>query len=229
MPAALRYCFTVSTTFGDVPDCEICVKLPTVFTTIACEAVLAAVFLEAGFETARKIVRDPRTIRQWGLLALLLLSALTLLSGPQAVRPGTLNASAIIAYMQFTDEWLVPTLEKVLPGGALEGPGAKYFQNNMADGDVYQQTKALAAQVPSNLRSTCFIIGGVPYELAKQTRNGKERYTVLDAPSAYKLDNAKSKAGLNIYKAVREATGCEQFVFDWDANFTIGVLLDLPQ
>ena len=114
-----------------------------------------------------------------------------------------------------------------LPGGALEGPGAKYFQNNMADGDVYQQTKALASQVPSNLRSTCFIIGGVPYELAKQTRNGKERYTVLKAPSNYTADGAKQKAGLNILSAIADATGCKQFVFDWDANFTIGFLLNL--
>ncbi|HMX39010.1 MAG TPA: hypothetical protein PKD78_01740 [Saprospiraceae bacterium] len=114
-----------------------------------------------------------------------------------------------------------------LPGGALEGPGAKYFQNNQTDGDVYQQTKALANQVPNNLRATCFIIGGVPYELAKQTRNGKERYTVLKAPSAYTADGAKQKAGLNILSAIADATGCKQFVFDWDANFTIGFLLGM--
>ncbi len=114
-----------------------------------------------------------------------------------------------------------------LPSGALEGPGAKYFQNGLKDGDVFQQTKALASQVPSNLRGTCFIIGGVPYELAKQSRNGKERYTVLKAPAAYKADGEKQKAGLNIYAAIAEATGCKQFVFDWDANFTIGFLLNL--
>ncbi len=114
-----------------------------------------------------------------------------------------------------------------LPSGALEGPGAKYFQNNQTDGDVYQQTKALASQVPSNLRGTCFIIGGVPYELAKQTRNGKERYTVLKAPSGYTADGAKQKAGLNILSAIADATGCKQFVFDWDANFTIGFLLGI--
>ena len=83
-------------------------------------------------------------------------------------------------------------------------------------------------QIPSGKREVCFIIGGVPFELAKKVRNGKERYTVLDAPSAYNLDNAKSKAGLNIYKSIKEATGCKQFVFDWEANFTIGFLLDLP-
>jgi len=114
-----------------------------------------------------------------------------------------------------------------VPGGALEAPGAKYFQNNMSDNAVYQDVLAKAKQIPSNLRETCFIIGGVPYELAKQTRNGKERYTVLKAPGDYKADGAKQIAGLNIYKAVADATGCKQFVFDWDANFTIGFLLNL--
>jgi hypothetical protein len=114
-----------------------------------------------------------------------------------------------------------------LPGGALEAPGAKYFQNNLNPGDVFQEVKSKASQIPSNLRGTCFIIGGVPYELAKQARNGKERYTVLKAPADYKADGAKQEAGLNIYAAVAEGTGCKQFVFDWDANFTIGFLLNL--
>lgn len=114
-----------------------------------------------------------------------------------------------------------------LPGGALEAPGAKYYQNNLSASTVYQDVKSKAAQVPSNLRNTCFIIGGVPYELAKQIRNGKERYTVLKAPADYKPEGAKQEAGLNIYAAIADGTGCKQFVFDWDANFTIGFLLNL--
>lgn len=114
-----------------------------------------------------------------------------------------------------------------LPNGALEAPGAKYYQNNLSPATVAQDVKGKASQVPSNLRGTCFIIGGVPYELAKQTRNAKERYTVLKAPAGYTADGAKQEAGLNIYNAVAEATGCKQFVFDWDANFTIGFLLNL--
>ncbi|GAB4044017.1 hypothetical protein [Spirosoma jeollabukense] len=110
---------------------------------------------------------------------------------------------------------------------ALETYGAKYFQNGTSDETVATDVQAKAKQVPSDHRKTCFIIGGVPFELAKSVRKGKERYTVLDAPLAYKLDNAKSKAGLNIYKAIADATGCDQFVFDWDANFTIGYLLTL--
>ncbi|GAB2538579.1 hypothetical protein [Spirosoma aerophilum] len=110
---------------------------------------------------------------------------------------------------------------------ALETYGAKYYGNGTSDDVVATEVKAKAKQVPSDHRKTCFIIGGVPFELAKAVRKDKERYTVLDAPSAYKLESAKSKAGLNIYRSIAEATGCNQFVFDWDANFTIGYLLTL--
>jgi hypothetical protein len=111
---------------------------------------------------------------------------------------------------------------------ALESYGAKYFQDGTDDSKVYQEVSAKAKQIPADLRNTCFIIGGVPFEMAKEVRKGKERYTTLSAPLAYsKLSNAKSKAGVNIYKAVTDATGCKQFVFDWDANFTIGFLLGL--
>ncbi len=111
---------------------------------------------------------------------------------------------------------------------AVETYGSKYFQNGVDDGKVYDEVKAKCSDIPSMKRKTCFIIGGVPYSLAKPIRGGKERYTVLKAPKDFKVDNAKDKAGLNIYKAIKDATGCEQFVFDWDANFTIGFLLNLP-
>ncbi|MBT9391894.1 hypothetical protein KLP40_01855 [Hymenobacter sp. NST-14] len=112
---------------------------------------------------------------------------------------------------------------------ALDTYGAKYYQKGISDADVARDVTSNARQVPSALRQTCFIIGGVPYELAKINRQGQERYTVLSAPAAYaELPNAKTKAGLTIYKALAETTGCQQFVFDWDANFTIGYLLSLP-
>ncbi len=111
---------------------------------------------------------------------------------------------------------------------AFETYGAKYFQNNTDDGKVYDDVKTKCSEIPSMKRKTCFIIGGVPFSMAKQTRAGKERYTILKAPKDYKLDDAKGKAGVNIYKAIKDATGCEQFIFDWDANFTIGFLLNLP-
>jgi len=111
---------------------------------------------------------------------------------------------------------------------ALEGPGAKYYEKNTADDVVYNDIKTKASAVPKDHRDVCFIIGGVPFELASKTRDGEERYTVLNDPSTYKSDKQKVTSGVNIYKALVDATGCDTFVFDWDANFTIGYLLSLP-
>jgi hypothetical protein len=110
---------------------------------------------------------------------------------------------------------------------AVESYGAKYFQNGVNDATASSDVAGKAKTVPASNRETCFIIGGIPFELAKQVRNGKERFTVLKAPADYKAEGEKQKAGLNLYKSIADATGCKQFVFDWDANFTIGFLLDM--
>jgi hypothetical protein len=110
-----------------------------------------------------------------------------------------------------------------------ETHGSKHYQAGTDAAKVAAEVQAKAQPIPAELRQTCFIIGGVPYELAKAARQGTERYTVLQAPAAYaKLEGAKTQAGVNIYQALAQATGCQQFVFDWDANFTIGYLLTLP-
>jgi hypothetical protein len=109
-----------------------------------------------------------------------------------------------------------------------EAPGSKYYEKDVKDESVYGEVKSKAGHIPQNNREMCFIIGGIPYELAKQHRKGEERYTVLKMPAAYAADKPKMKSGLNIYKAVADATGCDTFVFDWDANFSIGFLLQLP-
>ncbi len=108
--------------------------------------------------------------------------------------------------------------------------GAKYYQQGIDDATVAGGVQAAARQVPTGQRATCFVLGGVPYELAKASRQGAERYTSLRAPADYARPGAGAKlaSGLTIYQAVRNATGCQQFVFDWDANFTIGYLLTLP-
>ena len=107
--------------------------------------------------------------------------------------------------------------------------GSKFFQQNVPEATVAADVAAKAAAVPASLRQTCFILGGIPFELAKTSRQGKQPYTVLRAPGDYaQLEAAKTKAGVVIYKALAEATGCQQFVFGWDANFTIGYLLQTP-
>jgi hypothetical protein len=109
----------------------------------------------------------------------------------------------------------------------MELPGAKYYENNTPDDQVYNTVKTGASKIPSDKHNVGFIIGGVPFTLAKQNRNGEERYTVLNAPGSYTAADKKMAAGLNIYKAIADATNTDTFVFDWDANFTIGFLLSL--
>lgn len=110
---------------------------------------------------------------------------------------------------------------------ALELPGAKYYEKGSSDEDVYSQVKAGINKVPEGKRNVCFIIGGVPFTLANQHRKGEERYTVLKEPGSYSAKDKKMGAGLNIYKAIADASKTDTFVFDWDANFTIGFLLSL--
>ncbi len=109
----------------------------------------------------------------------------------------------------------------------LELPGAKYYEKGTSDEDVYSQVKSGISKVPEGKRNVCFIIGGVPFTLANQHRKGEERYTVLREPGSYNAKDKKMGAGLNIYKAIADATKTDTFVFDWDANFTIGFLLGL--
>jgi hypothetical protein len=114
---------------------------------------------------------------------------------------------------------------------SLEGPGAKYYQDgplHLTDDQAYAKIKELASQIPAANRGTCFIIGGVPFQFAKKTRSDNERYTILKSPDEYSAgDDVKLKSGINIYNALIDATGTSTFVFDWDANFTIGFLLSL--
>ncbi len=122
----------------------------------------------------------------------------------------------------------VSWLERGTPK-SLHTYGAKYFEKSIDSTTVSNEAKTVARQVPEERRSTCFIIGGVPFDMAKLVRQGKERYTVLLPPAGYANQQAaKIKAGVTIYNAVVITTSCPQFVFDWDANFTIGYLLSLP-
>ncbi len=110
---------------------------------------------------------------------------------------------------------------------AMELPGAKYYEKGTSDDAVYNEVKGQSAKIPESKRNVGFILGGVPFTLAKQSRNGNERYTVLNAPGTYKATDKKMASGVNIYKGISDATKCDTFVFDWDANFTIGFLLSL--
>ncbi len=66
----------------------------------------------------------------------------------------------------------------------MELPGAKYYEKGTSDEDVFNTIKTQASKIPEGKRNVGFIIGGVPFTLAKQHRKGEERYTVLNSPAS---------------------------------------------
>jgi hypothetical protein len=111
----------------------------------------------------------------------------------------------------------------------VEAYGAKYYQNQISDDQAYNDLKTKSAMVPKDKTTRCFIIGGVPFTMAKETRqNENDRYTILGTPDDYSAgDDVKKKSGINLYRAIVDGSGTTTYIFDWDANFTIGFLLSM--
>ncbi len=108
---------------------------------------------------------------------------------------------------------------------SVELPGSKYSQDGtISDEDVYSKVNTAIKSIPENLRKQIFIIGGVPYQLAKEHREG--RFTQMKSPDDYNAPDEKTRAGLNIYKAIYDS-GDSTIVFDDDANFSLGFLLSI--
>ena len=110
--------------------------------------------------------------------------------------------------------------------------GAKYFQKDVDDQTAYNDAKEKVVSIPKANCETLFLIGGVPFQMATKQKKGDERFTVLstnidDYKKLAEEEGDKMKAGLNIYAAILKQTGVKQVVFDWDANFTVGFLLDM--
>lgn len=110
-----------------------------------------------------------------------------------------------------------------------ESAGSKYYQSKVPDSIVYNDIKQKISTIPAVQRAKCFILGGVPYLMANLHRAGEERYTLLQKPINYDSKNERAACGLNIYKALTESSGGNMFIFDWNANFSIGYLLNLKE
>ncbi len=107
--------------------------------------------------------------------------------------------------------------------------GSKYYQNGLSDEDIYQAIKTRIKEIPKINTKYCFVIGGVPYELAKLDANYTKRYIELKEPEDYDdITDPKARAGINIYKALYDnLENCDAYIFDWDGNFSIGYLLSI--
>lgn len=115
---------------------------------------------------------------------------------------------------------------------AIETYGSKYFQEDIDDLTVAKSIKETLAEIPLSCTKTCFLIGGIPHQMAKIQRNKEERYTILKKDLTFyeQLINKKghqAACGLNIYESILRTKQIERVVFDWDTNFSIGFLLSL--
>lgn len=140
-----------------------------------------------------------------------------------ATIPNTLINKSFIVDMGSTNTqiaWIKNNEIKVL-----ETVGSKYKQKNILDNEAFDEVYEKASNIPKSNRRYCFIIGGVPYLMAKENRLENERYTTLKKADNYCFHDERSLSGLNLYKAIQSSTNCNHFIFDWDSNFAIGFLL----
>lgn len=106
--------------------------------------------------------------------------------------------------------------------------GSKYFKNNISDTIVCKDLNEIASMMPESRTKSVYLIGGMPYKYAKQTRHESERYTKLDPIVSYTPKDEKERCGALILKKLQDAGRIEEYIFDWDSNFAIGFLLELP-
>ena len=106
--------------------------------------------------------------------------------------------------------------------------GSKFFKSEEEYSIVIKNLKAVASRIPSSKTETVYLIGGMPYKYAKQSRKGDERYTQLAPIETYIPQSEKERCGAIILRELRDAAQIKQYVFDWDSNFSIGFLLELP-
>ncbi len=117
----------------------------------------------------------------------------------------------------------------------IETYGSKYSKKSLDNKLVYKEIQSISSEIPKDKTKYCFIIGGVPYKLAKFTNGGKtgdKRYITLSSNagdySLYaELKGEKILCGLNIYSAVLKTTSPQYVIFDAKTNFTIGYILQM--
>ena len=108
----------------------------------------------------------------------------------------------------------------------IEASGSKYFQNGVSDEQVFNELITKSKQIPSQKRQFCFVIGGVPNDLAKTHGSDSETYIPLKGLDTYTPKDKKVASGLNILKAIQQETNTK-FVFNNNAFFPIGFLASL--
>lgn len=111
---------------------------------------------------------------------------------------------------------------------SFETYGSKYYQDeSIVEDSIQNNINKIINKIPSQNKQNMFIIGGVPYELAKKVCT-KNRYVLLKKPENYfeTNDNIKFNSGLKLYDYIYSTSKPQQVIFDYDVNFTMGYLLN---
>lgn len=109
---------------------------------------------------------------------------------------------------------------------SMETYGSKYYVNEIHDSTVFRTVRDILLDIPVQNRNLCFLLGGIPYEFAAATNNKEGKYTILDQPGKYNPTTQKGKSGKIIYNAIY-LDPTFSYIFDWEANFSIGYLMNL--
>lgn len=111
----------------------------------------------------------------------------------------------------------------------LETYGSKYYTQGIRHIDAHKAVKETIASIPEANQALCFVIGGAAYKLASITdslRAPDQRYTILEDPDQYIFEEEANLAAVNLYRAIWSEKTIS-YVFDWDTNFSIGVLAEV--
>ena len=106
----------------------------------------------------------------------------------------------------------------------IESYGSKYYQQEIPMEEARNGIKRALWEVPDKNKNLCFLVGKIPYLLATASNNRDGRYSILEAPDTYEFKDEQELAGLNLYHAIWNKETIAH-VFDWDSNFSIGVLM----
>lgn len=109
---------------------------------------------------------------------------------------------------------------------SLETIGSKYYLSDIHDTTAFRTVRDILLKIPLANRNLCFLLGGIPYEFAAVTNDKIGRYTLLNQPGKYSPSSQKGKSGKIIYSAIY-LDPTYSYIFDWDANFSIGYLMSL--
>lgn len=109
---------------------------------------------------------------------------------------------------------------------SMETFGSKYYLEKVHDTTAFRTVRDILLEIPIENRNLCFLLGGIPYEFASVTNKRDGRYTILEQPGKYSPSSMKAKSGKVIYSAIY-LDPTYSYIFDWDANFSIGYLLSL--